>query len=396
MQSLEEELIREASKIEEKIVSIRRRIHENPELSYREFETSRLVEMELRNIGLEVKAGIAGTGVMGMLRGGKGKVVLLRADMDALPVKEQTDLPFKSKKEGVMHACGHDTHVAMLLGAAMILAKHKEKVKGTVKFVFQPAEEDGGRGGAKPMIEEGVMEDPKVDYAFALHITNEFESGTFATRKGAIMAIPDSFKIVVKGRGGHGSAPHETVDPIFISAQIINSLQGITSRIVNQTKPFVLSVCSIHAGSKDNIIPDEAVMEGTIRNLDYETRKIALESFKRIVSSICEAYNAKCEVIFKEDPYPITYNSPDVTGEVMEILSRLPNVKVIETEPIMGAEDFSRFLERAPGTFLFLGSRNEKKGCIYPNHSSRFTVDEDVLKYGAAALALLAIYFTGK
>jgi len=396
MQSLEEELIREASKIEEKIVSIRRRIHENPELSYREFETSRLVEMELRNIGLEVKAGIAGTGVMGMLRGGKGKVVLLRADMDALPVKEQTDLPFKSKKEGVMHACGHDTHVAMLLGAAMILAKHKEKVKGTVKFVFQPAEEDGGRGGAKPMIEEGVMEDPKVDYAFALHITNEFESGTFATRKGAIMAIPDSFKIVVKGRGGHGSAPHETVDPIFISAQIINSLQGITSRIVNQTKPFVLSVCSIHAGSKDNIIPDEAVMEGTIRNLDYETRKIALESFKRIVSSICEAYNAKCEVIFKEDPYPITYNSPDVTREVMEILSRLPNVKVIETEPIMGAEDFSRFLERAPGTFLFLGSRNEKKGCIYPNHSSRFTVDEDVLKYGAAALALLAIYFTGK
>ncbi len=385
------DLVRKAEKFQGEFIKIRREIHENPELSYKENRTSLLVIDTLRSLGIEVQTNVGlPTAVVGKLKGrGKGKTVALRADMDALPVKEETDLPFKSKVDGVMHACGHDTHVAMLLGAAMVLAE--EEFPGEVRFLFQPAEEDGGRGGAKPMIEAGAMKG--VDYVFGIHISSSYPSGVFATRKGALMAVPDSFTIVVHGKGGHGSAPHETVDPVHISVQIANLLYGV-NRLVNPTKPFVLSITNIHSGTTDNVIPDNAFMQGTIRSLDEDVRARALKYVKDVVSSTCSVYGAECEVKFMEDPYPITFNDPEVTEEVMDTLRGIS--EVMEVDPILGAEDFSRYLQVSPGTFFFLGTRNERKGCVYPNHSSRFCVDEDVLKLGVAAYASLALKFTKK
>ncbi|ARM76985.1 carboxypeptidase CpsA [Acidianus manzaensis] len=389
-----EKLKRDANEIEPWIIDLRRKIHENPELSYKEFNTAKIVSDTLKKLGISVEEGVGlPTAVVGKLKGSKpGKTVALRADMDALPVEEQVDVPFKSKVKGVMHACGHDTHVAMLLGAAALLVKNKELVSGEIRFLFQPAEEDGGLGGAKPMIDAGVMKG--VDYVFGLHISSSYPAGVFATRKGPLMATPDSFKIIVHGKGGHGSAPHETIDPIFISLQIANAIYGITARQIDPVEPFIISITSIHSGTKDNIIPDDAVMEGTIRSLNENVRKKAIDSMRRIVSSICSIYNASCEVNFMDDVYPTTVNNPEVTEEVIKILSSIS--KVEETKPILGAEDFSRFLQKAPGTYFFLGTRNEEKGCVYPNHSSRFCVDESVLKLGALAHAAIAIEFSNK
>jgi carboxypeptidase Ss1 len=386
----------ELKQIEPSIISTRRDLHENPELTYMEKRTSKLVAEKLKSLNIDVKTGIGGTyGVLGILKGGKaGKVVGLRADMDALPVTEEVDLPFKSKNAGVMHACGHDAHVAMLLGAAELLSKHRDDLAGTVKFFFQPAEEDGGRGGAKPMIEAGVMKNPKVDYVFGLHIGGEYASGTFGLRGGPIMAAPDAFKIKIIGRGGHGSRPHETIDPIFISAELIVALQGISSRLVNPVEPFVVSVCSIHSGTRDNIIPDDAELLGTIRTLNDKTRRMAKKEVAHITKSICEAYGAKYEIDFKEDAYPVTYNNEEVTKKVAEVLKTIRGTTTKEIDVKLGAEDFSRFLQKAPGTFYYVGTKNEKKDCVYPNHSSKFKVDEDVLKYGALSLAKLAFEFT--
>ncbi len=387
-------LVQEAKQIEPMIIEIRRKIHSEPELSFKEFNTARLVAKKLRELGIEVKTNVGGNGVLGTMVGGQeGKVVALRADMDALPVTEDVDLPFKSKNNGVMHACGHDTHVAMLLGAATLLSRHKKEIQGTVKFLFQPAEEDGGIGGAKPMIEAGVMDSPKVDYVFGLHIWSEMPSRTFGTRPGPFMATPDGFEIKILGKGGHGSRPDQTIDPIFISAQLINALQGVSSRIINPIEPFVLSVCSIQSGTTDNVIPDKATMMGTIRTLDEKTRRRAKQSVRQITRDICAAFGAKYVLEFKKDAYPITYNDEKVTKRVIEVLGTIEGTKTNELEVRLGAEDFSRFLQRAPGTFYYLGTRNEKKGCVFPNHSSKFKVDEDVLKYGAASLAKLALEF---
>jgi carboxypeptidase Ss1 len=393
-----EKLEVEVRELEPTIISTRRNLHENPEVSYQEQRTSKVVADKLKQIGIEVKTNIGGTyGVLGILKGkSPGKVVGLRADMDALPVTEDVDLPFKSKNPGVMHSCGHDTHVAMLLGAAELLSKHRDELNGTVKFFFQPAEEDGGRGGAKPMIEAGVMENPKVDYVFGLHIGGEYPSGTFGVRAGPFMAAPDAFDIKIIGKGGHGSRPHETIDPIYISAQLIVALQVISSRLVNPIEPFVISVCSIHSGTKDNIIPDDSRLLGTIRTLNEKTRNFAKKEVAQITKSICDAYGAKYEIHFKEDAYPVTYNDEKVTKRVSEILKTIPGTKTNEIDVKLGAEDFSRFLQKAPGTFYYVGTKNEKKDCIYPNHSSKFKVDEDVLKFGALSLAELALEFTKK
>jgi len=389
------DLVREVREFEDDIITLRRRVHEYPELSFKEFETARLVAQKLRALKVDVRTGVGGNGVVGLLKGSSpGNVVGLRADMDALPVDEGSDVPFKSKRRGVMHACGHDTHVAMLLGCVMLLDKHRDELHGSVKFLFQPAEEHGGIGGAKPMIDDGVMRNPKVDYVFGLHISSGLPSNTFALRSGPIMASPDSFRIRVIGKGGHGSAPDETVDPVFVSAQLIIALQGISSRIIDPRKPFVVSVCSIHAGSKDNVIPDDAVIEGTIRTLEAKVRSRAIGSFTRIVRSICRAFNASCEIDFIKDVYPVTYNNPTVTKRVQSILRGIKGTKTIQCDPILGAEDFSRFLQKAPGTYYFLGTRNPSKGCVYPNHSSKFKVDENVLKYGAVSLAKIALQFT--
>ena len=384
----------EATALEQEIIQIRRTIHMRPELSYQEFETAKLVAGKLRTLGISVRTKVGGTGVVGLLKGAKrGKVVALRADMDALPVAEKVDVPFKSRRDGVMHACGHDTHVAMLLGAAMLLSKHRDELYGQVKFLFQPAEEVGGRGGAKPMIDDGVMKGPKVDYVFGLHISGTEPSNVFALRPGPIMAAPDTFKIRIIGKGGHGSSPHNAVDPVFVSAQVVTALQGVTSRMIDQREPFVISVCSIHAGTKDNIIPDEALLEGTIRTFNEKTRATAKKYVGSVAKSVSRAFKAEAVVDFKKNEYPVTVNDPSATNKVMRILRGIRGTRTVVCKPIMGAEDFSRFLQKAPGAFYFLGTINPKKGCTNTNHSSQFKVDEEVLKYGTLSLAKLAYEF---
>jgi carboxypeptidase Ss1 len=283
----------------------------------------------------------------------------------------------------------------MLLGAAKLLANHKDELLGTVKFLFQPAEEHGGRGGAKPMIEDGVMKNPKVDYVFGLHIAGDHNSGILGFRPGPFAASPDTFEVRIIGRGGHGAAPHETIDPVYVSAQVIIALQGVSGRMIDPMQPVVISVGAVHSGTKENIIPDEALLQGTIRTLDEATRKRAKAKVEEVVKGVCKAFGAKAIVEFEKDAYPVTVNDEKVTEQAMKIARKIhggTKVKVIE--PMLGGEDFSRFLHEAPGTFYFLGTKNPAKGCIYPNHSSRFKVDEDVLKYGAASLALLAAEFT--
>ena len=350
---------------------------------------------ELARLGISAKVSVGRTGVVGILKGkGTGPVVALRADMDALPLRELSGVEFASKKDGMMHACGHDGHVAMLLGAAMVLAKHRSELDGTVKFLFQPAEEAAeAGGGAKPMIEDGAMKEPKVDYVFGLHVFTNFPSRTFALREGPLMAASGIFKIRIVGRGGHGSAPHQTVDPVFVAAQVISALQGIRSRMIDPLEPSVVSICSIHSGTRNNIVPDDAILEGTVRTLDEATRKKVEVLIPKIAKSVCRAFNAGCEVEL-HGAYPVTINDSSVTKSAIRLLRSIPGTKTAVVPPLLIAEDFSFFLREAPGTYYFLGTRNELEGCIYPNHSSKFKLDEDVLKYGAASLALLAFSFS--
>ena len=388
------DFLAEAKLIEREMIQTRRNLHRHPELAYHEERTSRLVAERLESMGIDVRRRVGGTGVIGTLKGSKkGRVVALRADMDALPVKEIADVKFRSQTDGVMHACGHDTHVAMLLGAARILSKNRRELHGAVKLLFQPAEEHGGRGGAMPMIEDGAMENPRVDYVFGLHIEATRKSGEFGIREGAIAAAPDAFMVRIIGKGGHGSAPHETVDPIYVAAHVILALQGISSRMINPVRPFVISVGAVHSGTKENIIPDVATLHGTIRTLDEGTRELAKRKVAEVVRGVCRTFGASSEVEFMKDAYPVTVNDPKTTKKVARLLKQIPGARVKEVEAILGGEDFSRFLQQAPGTFYFLGTRNPAKGCVYPNHSSRFKVDEDVLKLGAASLAMLAHEF---
>ena len=388
------DFLAEASRIEPEIIKTRRILHQHPELAYHEDRTAKLVSDMLESMGIDVKRGVGGTGVLGVLKGARpGRVVALRADMDGLPVQELSDVDFKSKVDGVMHACGHDTHMAMLLGAARILSENKDRLCGTVKFLFQPAEEHGGRGGAMPMIEAGVMKDPRVDYVFGLHIDSTRKSGEIGVREGAMMAAPDTFKVKIVGRGGHGSAPHETIDPIYVAAHVILALQGVSSRMINPVRPFVISVGAVHSGTKENIIPDVAMLEGTIRTLDEATRKRAKQRVEAVAKGVCKTFGAIAEVEFETDAYPVTVNDPEATKKAVEVLRKIPGIRIKTIEPVLGGEDFSRFLQKAPGTFYFLGTDNPAKGCTYPNHSSKFKVDEDVLKFGTASLAMLAYEF---
>jgi len=388
------DFLAEAKRIEPEIIRTRRALHRRPELAYHEEATSEFVARRLERLDIVVRRGVGGTGVLGILRGPKkGRVVALRADMDGLPVNEMADVEFRSKVDGVMHACGHDAHMAMLLGAARILSENRRDLCGTVKFLFQPAEEHGGRGGAMPMIEDGVMEDPKVDFVFGLHVEATRKSGVFGVREGAIAAAPDTFKVKIVGKGGHGSAPHETVDPIYAAAHVILALQGISSRMIDPVRPFVITVGAVHSGTKENIIPDFATLIGTIRTLDEATRRLAKKKVEDVVKGVCKGFGAAAEVEFEKDAYPVTINDPKTTEEAIRVLRRIPGTKVKKVEAMLGGEDFSRFLQKAPGTFYFLGSRNPEKGCVYPNHSSRFKVDEEVLKFGAASLSMLAFEF---
>lgn len=400
-----------AESIESQVIKWRHHIHQNPELSNREFKTAEMVAAHLKKLGLEVKTKVAHTGVVGILKGGKpGPVVGLRADMDALPVTERVKLPFASKVKGtyngkptgVMHACGHDTHVAILMGIAEVLSKVKKDLRGTVKFVFQPAEEgapEGEKGGASLMVDEGVLQNPKVDVMFGLHINSATEVGTIRYRSGGLMASSDRFVIKVKGKQTHGSTPWTGIDPIMVSAQIINGLQSIISRQTALTKnAAVISVGMIRGGIRNNIIPEECEMIGTIRALDTKMQDKIHEKIKLTATKIAESAGATAEVTIRKNT-PVTYNNPSLTAQMVPTLQRLAgNDKVKITDAITGAEDFAFYALKVPSFFFFLGgmTKGQDPRTAAPHHTPDFRIDDAGMKLGIKALSNLTIDYMYK
>ncbi len=394
-----------STSLEEKVIQWRHEIHQNPELSNREFKTAEKVAKHLRALGIEVQTGVAHTGVVGLLKGKRpGKVLALRADMDALPVMEDNNLPYKStvmgefggQKTGVMHACGHDTHVAILMGVAEYLAQNND-FAGSVKFVFQPAEEGpppGEKGGARLMVEEGVLDNPKVDAIYGLHINSATPVGMVRYKSKGIMAAAQRFVIDVKGKQAHGSAPWMSVDPILISAQIINGIQSIISRNAELTKEgAVISVGSIHAGIRFNIIPESAQMIGTIRTLDEGMKQNIIKRMHEMVPQIAEAYGGTAKVTIKESA-ALTYNDPALTATAVKSLEKAlgkENVQVMQA--VTGAEDFSAFQEKVPGFYFFLGGLiqgNAPKDAP-SHHTPEFMVDDAGLIHGVKAMVQLSL-----
>jgi len=400
-----------ANQMEPRVIDWRRHLHQNPELSNREFETAKYVANHLTKLGIEVKTGIAHTGVVGILKGGKpGPVVALRADMDALPVVERVDVPFASKVKstynnmevGVMHACGHDTHVAMLMGAAEILTQMKNEIEGTIVFIFQPAEEGappGEEGGAKLMVKEGVLKNPDVDVVFGLHINSKTEVGKITYKPGGAMAASDRFVIKVKGKQTHGSTPWGGVDPIVTASQIITGLQTIISRQTELTKEgAVISVGLIRGGVRNNIIPEEVEMIGTIRTLDVEMQKKIHEKIRVTATKIAESAGAVAEVDIQLG-YPITFNDLQLTEDMIPTVKEVAgNKNVYEVDARTGAEDFSYYAQKVPGLFLFLGGmpKGTKKEEAASHHTPDFYIDESSMKLGVRTLCNLAIDYIAK
>lgn len=396
----------DAKSIEDKVIAWRRDIHEHPELSNREFRTSKLVADHLRSLGIEVKTGVAHTGVVGVLKGGKpGPVVALRADMDGLPVVEVVDVPYASKVKstynnqevGVMHACGHDNHVAILMGTAEVLAGMKDDLQGTVKFIFQPAEEGaptGEEGGAGMMVREGALKNPDVDAIFGLHITQGWAVGEVGFRPMGMMASAEKFEIKVTGSQTHAAQPWKGVDPIVVGAQIVLGLQTIISRQVDSTlAPAIISVGTFHAGVRNNIIPDDAHMMGTIRTFDPAMKKQIHERIERTAKNIAEAAGASAEVTIHPG-VPVTFNDPQLTDQMAPTLERVYGKDyLLEAPRVTGAEDFSFFQEEVPGFFFFIGARprNIPREEAIVNHSPKFYVDEDALLPGVRAMTGLAV-----
>ena len=394
-----------ADAVAEQVIAWRRHIHEHPELSNREVKTAELVAEHLEGLGLEVQTGIAHTGVVGLLRGPEdGPVVALRADMDALPVVEQTGLPYASKvrstyngqEVGVMHACGHDTHVAILMGTATVLTGLRERLPGTVKFIFQPAEEGppkGENGGAKMMVEQGVLQNPDVDAIFGLHISQGGLAGTANYRPKGAMASAQRLEITVKGRQTHGARPWAGVDPIMAGAAIVNALQTIVSRQVDITKaPAVVTLATFHGGVRNNIIPDTAQLTGTIRTYDADMRSDIHQKIRDIAANTAASMGAEVAVYIDEG-VPVTYNDPDLTAAMAPTLERVygkDNVSIADR--ITGAEDFSVYQENVPGLFFFIGGRPADIPAeeAIPNHSPHFHVDEAAFKPAVRAMTNLA------
>jgi amidohydrolase len=402
------EINKEAGRVLPQVIKWRRHLHQFPELSNREFKTAEFVERELRRIGLEVRTKIAKTGVVGILKGDlPGNVIGLRADMDGLPVTERVNLPFASKEKaeyngaqvGVMHACGHDTHVAMLLGAAEVLAKMKSKLRGTVVFIFQPAEEGppaGEEGGAPLMVKEGVMDNPKIDAIFGIHINSQTEIGTIKYKSGAVMASSDWFQIKVRGKQTHGAYPWNGVDPIAVAAQIVNGLQMIVSRQSELTKaPVVITIGKINAGVRENIIPEELTMAGTIRTLDDAMQKDVHARIKQTAEKIAESMGATAEVSIDTKTL-VTYNTPELVRQTLPSLEKaVGKENVLETEWVTGAEDFSFFRLKAPAFFFNVGGmpkgKNPKEA--FPHHTPDFYLDDSRLDVGIKAFANIVMDF---
>jgi amidohydrolase len=405
-QDLKTLIDRRSADLEDRVIEWRRHIHQNPELSNREYKTAEYIIEHLTELGLDVQTGVAHTGVVAILEGAApGPVVALRADMDALPVTERTPIPFKStvigeyqgNQVGVMHACGHDTHVAILMGVAQILTELRSELKGTVKFIFQPAEEGapaGEEGGAELMVKEGVLKNPDVDAIFGLHISDATPVGIITYKEGGIMASSNSFQITVKGKQAHGSAPWTGVDPIVTSAQIITNLQTIVSRNMELTnEAAVVTVGQIHGGVRSNIIPEEVFMEGTIRALNNDMRDAIFERVRTIATKTAEANGAKAEVTISHG-YPITYNDPELTRKMVPTLLKTASENMVVTMPaITGAEDFSFFQQEIPGLYFFLGGLPEG-GTPAGHHTPDFYIDESGLELGVRSLSHLVVdYF---
>jgi amidohydrolase len=404
--TLKAKVAQKASTLESKVVAWRRDFHQNPELGNREFKTAKKIADHLRSLGIEVKTNVAKTGVVGILKGGKsGPVVALRADMDALPVKERVNIPFASKVEGeyngqpvnIMHACGHDSHVAILMGTAEILALIKSEIKGTVKFIFQPAEEgppEGEEGGAELMVKEGVLENPKVDVIFGLHINAQTEIGKIKYRPRGTMAASDWFKIKVLGKQAHGASPWQGIDPIVTASQIIMGLQTIVSRNVVLTEsPAVVTVGQINAGIRSNIIPEELIMNGTIRTLDKTSQDLIHKKVKQIATNIAESAGATAEVAITGKTL-ITYNDPTLTEQMLPTLEAVAGKENVSLTPaITGAEDFSFFQAKVPGLYFFLGGMPKGKieSETASHHTPDFYIDEGSFVLGMKAMANLTL-----
>jgi len=405
---LQAKVDQQAKEIESRVIEWRRHFHQNPELSNNEFKTAAFVAEHLKKLGIEVQTGVAKTGVVGLLKTGKpGPVIALRADMDALPVTERNSLPFASKERtvfngqetGVMHACGHDTHIAILMAVAEILSKNKNDLKGTVKFIFQPAEEgppEGEEGGAALMVKEGVLDNPKVDVIFGLHIQSISTLGKILYKPAGMMAASDWFTIKVKGKQSHGAAPWMGIDPVVVSAQIINGLQTIVSRQTELTKEAaVISVGRIQAGVRENIIPEEAFMAGTIRTLDNEMRQKIHDKLKLTATKIAESAGATAEISIVNKT-PITYNNIALTEKMVPSLQRAAGASnVNEINAVTGSEDFGFFQQNVPGLFFFVGAMpaDQDPGKVPAHHTPDFMIDERGMLVGLKAMLNVTLDF---
>ncbi|WP_457622206.1 M20 metallopeptidase family protein [Persephonella sp.] len=393
MSNIKEEIKYLAESIKDKIIQWRRRIHEYPELSSEEYRTSEFVADKLEEFGVDkVIRNFGGTtAVVGIIKGQEDITVALRADMDALPMEEKTGKEYSSKIKGVMHSCGHDAHTAMLLGAAKVLVQIKDRLKGNVKLIFQPCEERQDCRGARTLVQKGVLKDPDVSAIFGLHVFPELPAGVFGTKEGHFLASSDVFRIKIIGKGTHASRPHKGVDPVLVSAQVINALHHIVSRKVDPLHPAVLTIGKIKGGYAENIIPEVVEMEGTVRTLSLDLRDMIPVWMEDTIKGVTSAYGARYEFSFKEGNPPVI-NDRLTTRFTFSMLKDLfGDDRVVELEnPTMGGEDFSEYLMKVPGTFIRLGIRNEKKGITAPLHSPIFDVDEDVLPDGSSALAYLA------
>ncbi|MCG0275453.1 MAG: amidohydrolase [Thermosediminibacteraceae bacterium] len=382
------DVLEEVKKVENDIINWRRELHKIPEVGFDLPKTVDFVKMRLEEMGIEYKVLVNGSAVVGLIRGAHpGRTIALRADMDALPIKEETGLPFASINEN-MHACGHDAHTAILLGVAKVLNKYKDFLKGNVKLLFQPAEE--GPGGAKPMIEEGALEDPKVDGVLGLHVGNisdELKPGSIGYSYSNLMACLDRFKIKVVGKGAHGAYPELSVDPVVIASQLVVNLQQIVSREISPSTPAVVTIGKIHGGTAYNIIPDAVELEGTVRAIDQNVREYIAMRIEEIARGITSGMRAKCEYEYVFG-YPPLVNNEEFTREFVKSAKKiLKEDQIIEIKkPLMGGEDMAYFLQKVPGTFFFLCNPMEIDGEVHPHHNSKFAIDEKHLKTGAAVL----------
>ena len=387
----QEQLFKKLDESYEEMVSIRRELHRYPELSFEESETPKKIAAYHRNLGLEVTEKVGGRGVVAKLQGGKpGKTVALRADFDALPIDEETNLPFKSEVEGVMHACGHDAHTATLLVLAKALVDIKEEIPGTIVFIHQHAEEIPP-GGAIDMIKDGCLDG--VDAIFGTHIWADFPIGTIRYRKGPVMAATDRFELDVIGKGGHGGLPHTTVDAIVTASQLVTNLQSIVSRKVDPLKPAVVTIGSFHAGKAFNAVSGKAEITGTVRTLDQDVREMVEHELEQVIKNTCHAVGADYRFVY-ERGYPTLNNHDKETDIVIKAASHVVDKENInEMEQIMGGEDFARYLERVPGAFFFTGARNDKYNATYPHHHPKFNIDESAMLIAAKTMGSAALNF---